>query len=168
MKITAGQCRAARALLNWKQSDLRDKTGVSQKTIADFELGARTPYARTLRDITAAFEAAGIVFLESQDTVGGPGLRLKWGVEEPRMHGSTKAYDATQADDASTLDALAWDAEDYPTGEPPRPKPLPPLDWSDDDKRAQIEHWRSRSERWAALAEISRQCLLRAMGVDVL
>jgi hypothetical protein len=31
-----------------------------------------------------------------------------------------------------------------------------------------LAHWRARPEKWAALAEVSRQCLLRAMGVSSL
>jgi transcriptional regulator with XRE-family HTH domain len=57
------QCRAARALLDWTQSDLMDHCGVTQKTIADFERGLTRPYARTLTAISAAFEAAGIEFI---------------------------------------------------------------------------------------------------------
>jgi transcriptional regulator with XRE-family HTH domain len=57
------QCRAARALLDWTQSDLMDHCGATQKTIADFERGLTRPYARTLTAIIAAFEAAGIEFI---------------------------------------------------------------------------------------------------------
>lgn len=57
------QCRAARALLDWTQSDLMDHCGASQKTIVDFERGLTRPYARTLTAIIAAFETAGIEFI---------------------------------------------------------------------------------------------------------
>ncbi len=63
--ITARQCKAARDLLGWKQSDLSNKSEIGESTIADFERGVRTPFARTLRDIRIAFEEAGIVFINN-------------------------------------------------------------------------------------------------------
>ena len=85
---------------------------------------------------------------------------MKWGVELPKVG---KAASASQGDDTGGLDALGWSwegelAEDN--------EPLPPLDWTDEDRAEQVEHWRSRPEAWARLHEVSRQCLLRAMGVE--
>jgi len=71
--LTPDLCRAARGLLNWTQNDLKVASGVATKTIADYERGARVPYDRTLRDLRAAFEAAGIEFTNGN----APGLRLK-------------------------------------------------------------------------------------------
>lgn len=64
------QSRAARGLLNWSQSDLVEHSGVSKKTIADFERGTTKPYGRTLIAIVAAFEAVGIEFIRG-------GVRLR-------------------------------------------------------------------------------------------
>lgn len=62
--VDVAQCRAARALLNWSQSDLVEHSGVAQRTIADFERGVtRRPYRRTIEAIVATFEAAGIEFI---------------------------------------------------------------------------------------------------------
>jgi transcriptional regulator with XRE-family HTH domain len=61
--VDAAQSRAARGLLNWSQADLVEHSGVSKKTIADFERGSTKPYGRTLIAIIAAFEAAGIEFI---------------------------------------------------------------------------------------------------------
>lgn len=72
MTLNRGQCRAARALLDWSQEKLADQAGVTTKTIADFERGATTPYARTITMITAALELAGIELLNG----GAPGARL--------------------------------------------------------------------------------------------
>lgn len=63
MALDAAQCRAARGLLNWSQLDLVQESGISKKTIADFERGTTKPYGRTLGAIIAAFEAAGIEFI---------------------------------------------------------------------------------------------------------
>jgi hypothetical protein len=51
---------------------------VARKTIADFELGQVKPYARTLRDVVAVLEEAGVSFLPPEDHVAGAGVRLKW------------------------------------------------------------------------------------------
>lgn len=66
------QCRAARGLLNWSQREFAERSGVSKKTIADFELGERTPYPRTLADIVRTFEAAGVEFTNGD----APGVKL--------------------------------------------------------------------------------------------
>lgn len=59
------QCRAARAWLDWSQSDLAARADVSASTIRDFEAGRRIPIVNNLRAIRQALEAAGIEFLFS-------------------------------------------------------------------------------------------------------
>ena len=73
--ISPAQSRAARALLGWSQDQLEAASKVAKKTIADFERGARSPYARTLSDVRSALEAAGIIFIAENGE--GPGVRLK-------------------------------------------------------------------------------------------
>jgi len=48
---------------------------VAERTLIDFERGARQPRERTLTDIRRALEDAGIVFIDENG--GGPGVRLK-------------------------------------------------------------------------------------------
>ncbi len=72
--IEPEQCRAARALLGWSQADLAARAAVAKQTLVDFERGARTPYDRTLADIRAALETAGVEFIAENG--GGPGVRL--------------------------------------------------------------------------------------------
>ena len=72
MPLSPAQCRAARALLNWSQENLVAHSKITKKTIADFERGATRPRAQTLAQITAAFQAAGIEFLNTNR----PGVRL--------------------------------------------------------------------------------------------
>jgi len=43
MEISPAQCRAARALLDWKQETLATKAGVALKTVRDFENERRVP-----------------------------------------------------------------------------------------------------------------------------
>ena len=74
MSISPAQCRGARGLLGWSQSDLSQASKTATKTIADFERGARDPYLRTLEDVRGALEKAGVEFIENG---GGPGVRLR-------------------------------------------------------------------------------------------
>jgi DNA-binding transcriptional regulator YiaG len=55
-RMTPAQCRAARALIGWSQEELSAASKVEKATIANFELGKRAPYARTLDDLRAALE----------------------------------------------------------------------------------------------------------------
>ncbi|MER9278767.1 helix-turn-helix transcriptional regulator [Mesorhizobium sp. M0522] len=75
MELSPAQCRAARALLDWSQAQLSSASKVATKTLADFERGKRTPYDRTLADIRAALEAAGVIFVDENGE--GPGVRLR-------------------------------------------------------------------------------------------
>lgn len=75
--ITAGQIRAARALIGWRQSDLASASGVSEISIKNIERGVTDPRASTLGALQQAFHDAGVVFLDPGDTRdGGPGVRL--------------------------------------------------------------------------------------------
>jgi transcriptional regulator with XRE-family HTH domain len=75
--LRSAQIRAARALLGWRQEDLSKASGVGTATIYRIEKSDKTVagYASTLIRIQAAFEQAGIVFIENDDT-GGYGLRF--------------------------------------------------------------------------------------------
>jgi transcriptional regulator with XRE-family HTH domain len=61
--ISPGQCRAARALLDWTQATLAEKAGVSQSTIKDFEkCGGRKLIQNNRSAIERAFHEAGVAF----------------------------------------------------------------------------------------------------------
>lgn len=64
--ITADQIRAARALLNWSQTELSVRSGLTTPTIANIELGKQTPSSTTLQRIFDAFDVAGIEFLDGE------------------------------------------------------------------------------------------------------
>jgi predicted transcriptional regulator len=72
--ITAEQCRAARALLDWGQADLADKAGVGIVTIRQLEAGGHDARRATLQVIRHALERAGVEFIDENG--GGPGVRL--------------------------------------------------------------------------------------------
>lgn len=57
--------------MDWSQSDLSERTGISATSIGSIENGQSTPRASTLDAIRKAFEAAGIEFL------GATGVRKK-------------------------------------------------------------------------------------------
>lgn len=80
MELTAGQLRAARALLDWSQAKLAEKTKLSVLTIRRME-GSRGPSGSTEANVEAvrrALEGAGVIFLEPKvNKDGGAGVRLK-------------------------------------------------------------------------------------------
>ena len=71
------QLRAARALLGWRQEDIAQAAKISVATIRRIESqeGPLTGYVSTLVKIQAAFEQAGIQFIDD-DEFGGFGLRM--------------------------------------------------------------------------------------------
>jgi transcriptional regulator with XRE-family HTH domain len=164
MHFTGLQLRAARGLLRITAEQLSKLAGVSSVTIrrAELEDGPVTMSATNVFAVQKALLNAGVVFIEAEDGVGGPGVRLKWGFV-PAKAGATQGA-ATSQGDTGALDALGWDWEGDASDT--ESEDIGELDWTDEDRADQIEHWRSRPEAWARLHEVSRQCLLRAMGVE--
>ncbi len=75
MTIIPSQCRAARALLGWSRKQLAQSALIAERTLVDFERGARNPLDRTLSDIRRALEDAGVIFIDEDEL--GPGVRLR-------------------------------------------------------------------------------------------
>ena len=75
--IEPAQIRAARALLGWRQEDLSKASGVGTATVRRIESAnsSATSYVSTLARIQAAFETAGILFIDD-DGSAGVGVRL--------------------------------------------------------------------------------------------
>jgi DNA-binding XRE family transcriptional regulator len=73
--MTPAQCRAARALLEMNQSLLAQNAGLGLSTIVDFEKERRKVSEDAIIAIEAAFERAGITFIEENG--GGEGVRLR-------------------------------------------------------------------------------------------
>jgi transcriptional regulator with XRE-family HTH domain len=78
--LTAAQCRAGRALIEWSQAQLSQAASIDPQTIADFERRFRSPDETTRRRLRATLEAAGVVFISENG--GGAGARLKFSREE--------------------------------------------------------------------------------------
>jgi hypothetical protein len=78
--LTAAQCRAGRALIEWSQAQLSQSASIDVRTVQDFEKRFRAPDETTRRRLRAALEAAGVVFIAENG--GGAGARLKFSREE--------------------------------------------------------------------------------------
>ncbi|MEM7679666.1 MAG: helix-turn-helix transcriptional regulator [Pseudomonadota bacterium] len=63
--LTIEQIRAARALLDWSQSDLAERAGLSQTGIARIENGTNKPNSKTLAKIQTAFDGADVEFIDT-------------------------------------------------------------------------------------------------------
>ncbi len=73
--LTPAQSRAARALLEWSQTDLAVRSNVSMSTVRDFEKGRRMPMINNLGAMQRALEEAGVELIPGDDR--GPGVRLR-------------------------------------------------------------------------------------------
>ena len=62
-------------MIEWPRLRLAEAANIAERTLIDFERGARQPYDRTLADIRRALEDAGVIFIDEDDE--GPGVRLK-------------------------------------------------------------------------------------------
>jgi transcriptional regulator with XRE-family HTH domain len=80
--LSAAQCRAARAMVDWSTHRLAAQAAVDAETIRQFELRFRKPDEKTLSRIRAALEQAGIAFIA--ENVGGAGVQFKFNTREVR------------------------------------------------------------------------------------
>jgi transcriptional regulator with XRE-family HTH domain len=74
MTISPAQCRAGRALIDWKQPVLAEKAGLGLSTIVDFEHKRRAVSAEAVVAIERALQRAGVEFITRQ---GAAGVMLK-------------------------------------------------------------------------------------------
>jgi len=77
VRLTPRLCRAARALLDWQQSDLSEHSGVPRPTISAFEQKKESGRMATLNSkaVLDAFEKNGLEFIPENG--GGAGVRFK-------------------------------------------------------------------------------------------
>lgn len=61
--LTPALCRAARGFLDWTQSDLADRSGVSRGTIRDYEGERHNVHRSTEAQLRLAFENGGLSFV---------------------------------------------------------------------------------------------------------
>lgn len=73
--LNAAQMRAGRALLEWSQQDLADRSGISLPTIKRMEkVGPGRSAGDTVEAVLSALEGAGVQFIPENG--GGAGVRL--------------------------------------------------------------------------------------------
>ncbi|WP_371344892.1 multiprotein-bridging factor 1 family protein [Ancylobacter sp. IITR112] len=82
LALSAGQCRAARALLGWSADDLAQKARVTAAWLERFERGGETVDdldPSEAERVMRALEEGGVEFLASgqASSGGGPGLRIR-------------------------------------------------------------------------------------------
>ena len=70
------QYRMARGALDWTSRQIREAAGVSAYVMQRYQHGNSIPETE-LKRIQAAFEAAGVIFVEENGE--GPGVRLRKG-----------------------------------------------------------------------------------------
>jgi transcriptional regulator with XRE-family HTH domain len=74
--MNSQQCRAARALLKWSQTQLAESSGVALSTVAEFEIDKREPRDDNATAIRRALEDAGVEFIPAKSGKG-VGVRLR-------------------------------------------------------------------------------------------
>ena len=75
MDISAAQCRAARALLEWTQDQLAENAHLGRATVADFERNVRMPMRNNIIALRNTLEAAGVEFIPENGA--GAGVRFR-------------------------------------------------------------------------------------------
>jgi transcriptional regulator with XRE-family HTH domain len=95
--LTAAQCRAARALIEWSPERLAQSSGIDLRAIADFESRFHDPDDATKRRLRQAFEDAGVVFISENG--GGAGVRLKFNRREVRAINRWEGEGGTTGED---------------------------------------------------------------------
>jgi transcriptional regulator with XRE-family HTH domain len=71
--MTPGQCKAARALLGWSQTELAKNAGVGRSIVSDLELGSRKVSDHALSKLQLALEDAGVEFTSGMR----PGVKMR-------------------------------------------------------------------------------------------
>lgn len=61
--LTPALCRAARGFLDWTQSDLAERSGISRSTIRDYEGDRHAAHRATLAQLRLALERGGVSFV---------------------------------------------------------------------------------------------------------
>lgn len=106
MSLTASQCRAARAMLDWSPEKLSEAAGIDPAVLTSFEHGQNGSDAEMINRLRSSLEKAGVSFIDDNQTsaAGGPGLRL---LKSPGE------FDTDQSETVQYKEHLAPDA---PTG----------------------------------------------------
>lgn len=96
--LTAAQCRAARAMIEWSAERLSQASATDLQTIRNFEARFRRPDEKTLRRLRITLEAAGVMFVPENGR--GAGVRFKFNTREVRAIKRWEAEGGTAGEDA--------------------------------------------------------------------
>jgi transcriptional regulator with XRE-family HTH domain len=99
--MTPAQCRAACGLLDWTQSALAERSGVTDVTIRNFEKGRTALQPATMQVIRSALTSSDIEFTSNEHGEGVVKLR------RPAHKGATEAEMQASADDVRSQAADA-------------------------------------------------------------
>jgi hypothetical protein len=80
--LTAAQCRAARAMVEWSAERLSQVAAIDLQVIRSFEARFRRPDEAILRRIRITLEQAGVTFIPEDSR--GAGVRFKFSAREVR------------------------------------------------------------------------------------
>jgi hypothetical protein len=95
--LTAAQCRAARAMVEWSAQQLSESSGVDLQTLVDFEARYHRPDPETKRRLRIALEHAGVTFIAENG--GGAGVRFKFNSRDVRAIDRWEAEGGTAGED---------------------------------------------------------------------
>lgn len=96
--LTAAQCRAARAMVEWSAERLSQASSVDLQTLRNFEARFRRPDEKTLRRLRITLEAAGVMFVPENGR--GAGVRFKFNTKEVCAIKRWEAEGGTAGEDA--------------------------------------------------------------------
>jgi transcriptional regulator with XRE-family HTH domain len=150
--MTPIQFRMARAALGLTVRELAERAGVHKNTILRIE-GGLASHGPTIAAVRHTLEAAGLEFIQEEQGVGGPGVRLKWGVNDPVLASGESGRNGEG--NAGQSMRHAWDECHVEVG-----SPAPSQDILD-----QRNFWAAYPERWEKLSETGKAVLARALGL---
>lgn len=151
--VSMVQVRMARAALGWTVKELAERSGVHKNTILRLEAGLPAQNA-TVRIVQRTLEDAGLEFILAEEGVGGPGVRLKWGVDEGRLLGAAQMRQ--EGDTGGGLSSMGWEGEEELTDED---ADLPRHILED---RA---YWAANPEAWERLSPAGKKVLSKHLSL---
>lgn len=107
--MTPSQSRAARALLDWSQSELATRANLSVSTVADFEKGRREPSQTAKTAMFLAIHEAGVELIDDGHSVGVGGEGVRFAHPGPATQMMMELNELEEKLEAVTLDVRGWD-----------------------------------------------------------
>ncbi len=159
--MSAIQFRMARAALGFTVRELADKAGVHKNTIMRIEAGLAS-HGPTIAAVQRTLEEAGLVFISAEEGLGGPGVRLKWGVPEPLLAGADGTHTGTSSEGG--VEAGSWDDdfEEFASDQPVTPYIIP---ISDTDRAILRQRFAEHPDTWNKLSDRAKAVYRRELGL---